>query len=225
MAANPKYPRLKESIVSLETCVAALASGMLSRRAALQNEIAVGLVVFAAEGGTHIDAKNVLNEIYSIAGYQCIGYKGIDYKNVNKRINVTAALFDVMGKKQVAAILDAGTEQKAFKALFDALEPYQFYSLDDVLEYCGKPNNKTARQRANEAKASKDADSKNKSPGGPFNRRASDIKGAIRIDTKAIHLSIPPTAKPAELLEVAAKLIELANRTKKPEKRLELLRA
>lgn len=221
MNAEANVTRLISSMVNISasTCIEALANAFLCRRQALQVELAVGLVIFSAEGEASKHAKNELRAMYASAGYLCATSKDADYKNINKRINITAALFAVTGKRQVRNWIGSKAEAEIINAVMSELEPLQFATLDDVLEYCGRPNNKTARQRANAAKAAEDARRSNKTPGGPFNRRADDVKGGFRIDTKVLHFVIPPTAKPAELLEAAAKLIELAKASGKTTKK------
>lgn len=197
--------------ISASTCIEALANSFLSRRQALQAEIAVGLVIFAAEGDATKDAKRDLRGLYASAGYFCFDSKGGDYKNINKRVNTTAALFAVLTRRAVRQWIGEHSEAAVISAVMVALEPYQFATMDDVLEYCARPNNRTARQRANdEARAQAKADAK-KARGGPFARRSEDIEGSIKIDTAALHIVIPPTATPDELREVAAKLLDLAN--------------
>lgn len=210
----------RSQIISLETCVDALASGMLSRRAALQSELAVGLAVFAAEGGTSADAKQVLNSIYASAGYQCIGYKGADYKNINKRINITAALYDALGARRITQALSAATEYDAIRNLLAMLDTLNFYTLDDVLTFCDKPNNRTRSRLRLVAANDSVADPANvaqkpgKHAGSTLKRRAEDRlpAGAVKIDTEAVHVVIPPQATPAELLDVAMKLLALAKK-------------
>lgn len=212
--ATPATPRTNARSpisISAATCVEALANSFLSRRQALQAELAVGLVIFAAEGDEATkEAKRDLRALYATAGYLCVDSKGTDYKNINKRINITAALYTVIGRKTVRQWIGTYTEGDVLAAVILSIEDFQFSTLDDVLEYCNKPNNKTARQRANEAKAAEARANAAKGRGGPQNRRAVDVEGAWHIDTREIHITIPPTASADEMREAAAKLLELA---------------
>lgn len=204
--------------ISPKTCVDALAGAMLSRRSALQAELAVGLIIFAMEGEANRAAKQMLNAIYADAGYQCLSAKDIDYKTVNRRINVTASLFEVIGLEKVAAWLDSKAELQAISAIITQLEPLQFFTINDVLAFVGKPAGDQERREARKtaapqnvpAQAPEAASGAGNQAAGPFQRRAEDRPGAVRIDTNTLHLSIPPDAKPSELIEVAMRILALA---------------
>ncbi len=196
--------------ISAATCVEALASSFLSRRQALQAELAVGLIIFASEGDSNKEAKRDLRGLYASAGHLCIDPKGADYKNINKRVNNTATLFDVVTRRAVRNWIGDAAEEGVLSAVMAALEKFQFATMDDVLEYCARPNNRTARQRANDAATAEARSDANKRRGGPLARRAGDIEGAIKIDTADIHIVILKTATPDELRQAAAKLLELA---------------
>lgn len=205
-------------IISMKTCVDAIAGAMLSRRSALQAELAVGLIVFAIEGEANRQAKQTLNAIYGSAGYQCMSATGIDYKTINRHINVTAALFDLIGAQVISEWLADKAELQAVSAIIAQLEPLQFYTLNDVRAFCGKPEGDQTRQEGRKDAAPKaDAgEGKETQPAGytqaagAYNRRAEDRQDVIRIDTRTLHIAIPHNAKPAELIEVAMRILALA---------------
>lgn len=208
---------IPEINISIKTCVDALAGAMLSRRSALQAELAVGLIVFASEGEPNRQAKQTLNEIYGSAGYQCLSATGIDYKTVNRRINVTASLFDVIGLATVASWIDHRAELQAISAVIANLEPLQFFTISDVRSFVGTPAGDGKRQ--DERKQAAPQYQMPEAPGGaatpaagPFRRRAEDIlaEGTVQIHTPTLHLRIPPDAKPSELIEVAMRILALA---------------
>ncbi len=191
--------------VSLETCVSALRGAMMSRRQALLAELSIGLLVFVGAGGTNRIAKRILTELYASAGYQCINSSDIDYKNVNRRVNVTAVLFETLGIEKVRGWMSGKRENDLLLAMTQNLEPLQFFTSDDVADFCGRPSNKS-RARKLTSDASQPAlltyDPEQDAP-----------EGSIRIETRALHLMIPPAVPPRELIEVAMRLLDIAKAT------------
>ena len=114
-----------------------------SRRMALQIELAVGLTHFAQET-TDPTGKSALKAIYHAAGYECMAKVDRDYKTVNRRLNITAKLFEILGSdtiKQWCRGSD-GTEAMISRVAI-GLATYCFESLDDVADFVGVDSNRT----------------------------------------------------------------------------------
>jgi hypothetical protein len=119
----------------------AISNAALSRRAALQIELAVGLVHFDQETeGTASAGKARLKEVYQAAGYDCMSKADRDYKTVNRRLNACAALYDKFGSSLVAGWSAgfAGDTEALLAYVVTELQPYGLETMDDVLHYVGK---------------------------------------------------------------------------------------
>jgi hypothetical protein len=125
--------------VSTQTYVSAISSAAISRKFALQLEIAVGLAVYAEHGGTSREAKQALYQIYLAAGYDCSDQYGSSYKTVNRRINASGYLFDKLGISQVREWIAGGVEMQLINSIAGQLENFSFGSVNAVLEYVGRP--------------------------------------------------------------------------------------
>ncbi len=196
--------------LSLNTCAQYLNNAALNRRTAFQIELAVGLGLFLTQGR---EARRVLCEAYATAGYQCLTPQGIDYKTINRRINATAELF-----ARVPAATWAGklNEEVLLRALVIGLEPLQLQGVSDVHRYCAppkpprsvpvKPHTRVLDAGATTGQAKVVA---------LFQKAAKQVEaGAMHIETKHLALAIPANTPRAELLELARKLIEMAEMKK-----------
>lgn len=137
----------------------ALMNAALSRRAALQVELAVGMIHFDNEdNGTEAEGKARLKEVYNNAGYQCMTKKDPDYITVNRRLNACAGLYDKFGSSLVAGWVQSGMakaqDQKEAQAtqtlmahVLEELAAYNLYTMDDVLHYVGKDSSKSRAPR------------------------------------------------------------------------------
>lgn len=156
----------------------------LNRRAALQNEIAVGFAVLLDSAPSKRLARAQLQKIYADAGYKCTNPNDIDWKTINRRIAGSIMLFDFLGEQDVREW--AGELQKAalIEALVKKLEPLKLNTLNEVVQIC-----KGARGRADST------------PG---------RKPGVKVETAHLKFTIPPTASAEELLEAAGKLMAMA---------------
>lgn len=114
-----------------------------NRRNALQIELAVGLVHFAQESTSQL-GKSALKVSYHAAGYMCMAKIDRDYKTVNRRINMTANLFENLGLDEISGWWGSenGTEARISRVV-KGLSEYAFESVDDVLEFVGKNSNRS----------------------------------------------------------------------------------
>lgn len=130
----------------------AIANAALSRRAALQMELAVSLVHFTQEiGGTDTTGKANLKAVYNSAGYLCMTKQDRDYKTVNRRLNAMAKAFDKIGSSVVHGWMEGKTDtQVILDSVQGELLAFGFDTLDDVLDYVGVETNRSrpARQPA-----------------------------------------------------------------------------
>lgn len=145
-------------VIDYNVMTQAIANAALSRRAALQIELAVSLIHFTQEsGGTDTIGKAALKNVYNDAGYICIAKADRDYKTVNRRLNAMAKLFDKFGSALVyswittastveGVIADVGTEAIINHVVVE-LVAFGFDTLDDVLAYVGVETNRTRQPR------------------------------------------------------------------------------
>lgn len=196
--------------LSIETCADALRGAAMNRKAAFQTELAVGLAVFLHAGDTTPEARTNLCAAYAGAGYQCLTTSGIDYKTINRRINATAELFH---RVPVATWAGKHSELLLLKAITLGLEPYELLNVQDVVRFCN-PQKLPPKTRSVEPHTGILA--------GPTTgqgkvidlfRRAADAvaKGARHVETKHLALMVPDSASRDELIELAGKLLAMAN--------------
>jgi hypothetical protein len=158
----------------------------LHRETAFRIELAVGFAV-------HMDSHNarlsraVLCEIYAMSGYKSSKPGDLDWRKVNRHITAALALYDFLGAEEIAGwATDAGKSRKDLvEALVKKLEPYKVKTVNEVLDICGKISNRARGPRM-------------------------DPIGTHRVDTKHVHVTIPPTATRTELMELALAIMKLA---------------
>lgn len=199
--------------LTLDTCTTALHAAAINHKAAIQLELAVGLAVFHMYKGTNKDARKMLVQAYALAGWQCQKFADPDYKTVNRRINATASLYE---KVPVAKWIGHLKEMDIIQAICAGLEPYQLYTMQDVLRYASP-------HRVNERKVT--VAPAHDVLSGPTEasrtgqervmqqfRRASDHvgEGAKSLATAHISIIIPKDASRDEMVELAYQLLALA---------------
>ena len=140
----------KKSHINYTLMTQAIANAALSRRAALQIELAVSLVHFTQEtGGTDTTGKANMKAVYHGAGYLCMAKSDRDYKTVNRRLNAMAKAFDKIGSSVVYSWMEKGGKET--QAILDSVQSellaFGFDTLDDVLEYVGTDTNRTRAPR------------------------------------------------------------------------------
>lgn len=192
-AAARKGPRFSgQSNISFNTCVKSISNVTISRRGLLQLELAVGLAVFMDSGVTNKASKNLLNEVYHRAGYDCMDSSGKEYKNVNRRIQASAGLFGKIGLEVINHWADQTKESKLLQAIAHGLVEFKFESLDDVHDYVGRKSNRTV-----------------KAAGGAAGVAAEKNPFDISVGKTVVH--IPKGLSEAELIELASKILALAD--------------
>lgn len=195
--------------LSIETCTSCLTHAAINRKQALQLEFAVGLCVFLLFKGAGVEARRMLNQTYAAAGYRCITVADPDYKTINRRINVTAALYE---RLPVKTWVGGHAEFDAVRAVVVGLEPYEIYTVADAQRYCAPA--KTTSYVRTEVRPHTDIlqpvshHSGQRQVMGMF-RRASDTAKAIHVTTAHIDVVLPPTVTREELVELALKLLQL----------------
>lgn len=170
----------------------AIATAALSRSAALQCELAVAFAVQLEVGESKRLARATLVEIYAQAGYQCSDPKSIDWLSVGRRITAGLALFDFMGRTEVEGWVKDAKPSEMINAIADKLKPLKLKTVNEVLLTCEKvkPPKKRAMSTTTPAEA----------------------PGTLHVESQHLRISIPPDTTSDELLQVAAKLIALAQK-------------
>lgn len=207
------------STLSISTCVTALNGAALSRKAAFQIELAVGLAVFLVEGDANKNAKSQLCEAYAAAGYQCLTTDDVDYKTVNRRINVTADLFNVVTVRTVKKWVGKSNENEMLDAIVKGLQPYELQNVSDVQRYCEPPKPRhvftaikspvtTIKPNAEILQGPAATGVK---PANDMLRRATDEKDATQLKTEHISVVVPKSADREELVKLARLLLDMAD--------------
>lgn len=133
-----------KTAIDYKVLTEAINTAALSRRAALNLELAVGLIHFTQENdGTSATGKANLKAVYNRAGYDCMDKNSRDYKTVNRRLNAVAKLFDKLSSNTVNAYYEECTDTKdALNGVLAGLAAYAFHTMDDVHEFVGTNNNR-----------------------------------------------------------------------------------
>lgn len=199
--------------LSIETCVTALNSAAMNRRAAVQLELTVGLAVFHAHGGAGKEARQALNEAYAAAGYRCLQATEMDYKTINRRINAAADLYENL---PVAKWAGKHGEDAMLQSIHTGLVPYEFFTIADVLRFCTPPAKEGAPVKAQPHQTILSPSSNPGTTGqdkviAQFRRAADQVAhGARHVETPHLAITIPKDTSPEEMIEMAMKLLELA---------------
>lgn len=175
---------------TISHCIEALSGAMMLTAQAIQVEIAVSFVIFHEHGGTDIQAKKVLRQVYASAGrVDCLTSGTGSYKTVTRRMGRCAAFYDSLGKK--GAPINGRRGKAAIDAVIAFLQPYAIETMDDLAARAG-----TTRAP--------------KTPPTEQRRRASDIaEPIVRIASEHVHIDVAPEATKAELQEAIRVLREL----------------
>jgi hypothetical protein len=161
----------------------------MNRRAALQTELAVGFAVLLDSYPSKRLARAQLQKIYNDAGCKCADPTDVNWKSVNRRIAASVALFDFMGAEEVRNWAGDLVKAPLIEALVKKLDPLKLNTVNEVLLVCkGAKAGSGSGERA---------------PG-------AGRKPGQRIETPHLKFSIPPGTTPEELLEVAGKLMTMA---------------
>lgn len=223
--------------LSIETAISAINGAMVMGRKALNTELAVCLAIFAAEGNSEANTKGMVVEVYVKAGYKAENSTAPHYKTVNRRVNAAAGLFNMVGSEQVLEWIGKSQEEKMISSILKGLDTYEFNSMDDVLEFCGRPNNRTQKQNAQanqgdnqgaQAADNKDADTNqgeagandDKKPGDEGGDKAQEQQAAPKGGKQPVQMHVyrvpgakvelPEDLSSEILLKLAAKLISAA---------------
>jgi hypothetical protein len=185
--------------------LACLSNAVLHRRAALQLELSVGLCIALDSVDDLALGRVTLTNVYAAAGYDCLKPDGADYKTINRRVNTAFLLFEKLTAEVVKQAARGTSGHRRVEAVQSMLEPLKLYAMDDVLAYCGRP-------RASQAKRTEvAAHVRGGSPTPPPMRRAFDAPDVVHVRTEHLDVPIPPSATRAELMQLVAELLKLAN--------------
>jgi hypothetical protein len=159
----------------------------MNRRAALQTELAVGFAVLLDSYPSKRLARAQLQKIYDDAGCKCAGPNDVNWKSINRRIAASSALFDFMGAEEVRGWAGDLVKAPLIEALVKRIEPLKLSTVNEVLIVC----------KGTKTGSGDGATTVGRKPG-------------QRIETPHLKFSIPPATTPEELLEVAGKLMTMA---------------
>lgn len=122
--------------------VGALADAGGFHRDALNIELAVGLSLFATKADPSkvgLDTKKILKDVYAKAGYACATPQGEDYKTVNRRINVTADLYQHLGGREtIVDWIGDATPKQQVAMIAEHIKGYGFSGISAVMAHMGK---------------------------------------------------------------------------------------
>lgn len=164
----------------------AIVNASLSRKTALQLEIAVAFAVHLDCNQAKRLTRAALCEIYSGAGYKASNPGDLDWRAINRRITASFALFEFLGSEDVAQWALGKAKMELINALVAKIEPLQLKTTNEILEICGKVGIRTPKGARPEP------------------------AGTQHIDTDHIHIVIPPSATRAEMIDAALHLMKLA---------------
>jgi len=170
------------SKTNIRTYAQIIAKSAINRQAALQCELAVGFAVLLDSLPSRRLARAQLQKIYSDAGYNCSDTSGVDWITINRRISGAIMLFDFMGEDDVREWAKDLQKQQLIDALIKKIEPLKLKTLNELVTVCRGVREPSGRGR----------------------------KPGIRFDTAHMHVIVPHSAQPEELLEIAGKLMTLA---------------
>lgn len=179
--------------LNFDFCVTALSSAIVSGRAALQTELAVGLFVYHEYGVVDLAAKKGLRGVYAACGEDCATAEGADYKTNSRRMDRIGKLFDKIGSRKIKKALVGLKDMEAVEALRVFIEPLGLKNMETVSEYCREPG-----------------ESKPVGAVAERTRRATDKPGLVHVKTAHCDVVVPPEADEQELIELARRLMELA---------------
>lgn len=168
----------------LKAYTTALHNAAISRKNALQQELAVGIAVALEAGPSKRLARAQLCEVYAAAGYKCREPQEIDYKSVYRRITASLALFEFIGFEDLHRWTEGLSRGQLLDAIVKNLMPLKLGTVNEVLLICEKQKPPRA------------------TPG---------RKAGTPIDSEHLHFVVPPGTTSEELLRVASILIAMAN--------------
>lgn len=205
------------STLSMSTCVEMINAAAMSKIAAFQIELSVGLAVFQNYGLVDRTSKNTLCDIYQSSGYQCVRPHDSDYKTVNRRINATAELFVKFGPSNIAKWVKSADEKAYILAISEGIQQYDLYSPADVYRFCRPAKEPATLVQVSPHQTILAGPTTGHDKVVQLFRRAADLaaKGANHIETENLALVIPKTATRDELVEMAMRILELAESMKK----------
>jgi len=173
---------------NLKAFTTALSNAALSRKTALQYEVAVTFAV-------HLDSKQakrvsraVMCEIFAEVGYKSSQPGDLDWKSVNRRITAAFALFEFLGPEEVEKWVEGKSRMEIINAIVAKLEPLKIKSTNEILEICGKVGKQARRERGERP----------------------EPEGTRHVKTRNLDIVIPPTATRADLIEASLSLMRMA---------------
>ena len=181
------------AILSPQTCVTALSKSMILGRKALQTELAVCLAIFAGGGSTSREMRALVTDMYCKAGYEASNTKSRHYKAVNRKVSAAASLYENIGGIAILHWIGNCAEEDVIESVIRGLEAYQFESMDDVLEFTGRPSNRTHA-------------------GGRPKDKVQEVldQPLMKFNAGKLHVEVPRDASSQDLVKMASKLLRVA---------------
>ena len=154
--------------------------------------------------------------VYSSAGWQCTRFADPDYKTVNRRINATASLYE---KVPVAKWVGTLTGMDVIEAICEGLDPYELYTIQDVLRYAAPQKVRQQKVQVQPATDILAGPTEGATMTGQERimqqfRRATD-QAVARLATEHLSVAIPKDVTREEILELAMQLVSYAKDSEK----------
>lgn len=186
--------------LNLKAYVTAIQGAVLSDRKSLQVQLAVAFAVMLESPGNKKLIRAQLCEIYAGAGYACREPSDVHWKSINRRITAAMLLFEFNSEKEVREWAGDGKPATAIEGIIKKLEPLKLKTFNEVIQICRE---------------------------GKGGRPGAGRKPGVKLETAHLRCIVPQSASPEEMLELAGKLMAMAQgmMTERQEHEEELLAA
>lgn len=173
----------------LKAYVSAINGALVSRRHALQCELAVGFAVMLETNINKRLARETMIDIYATVGYECKTPTDRDWLSINRRLRACFALFEFIGAPEVQQWAGVLTKGPLLDAIVAKLEPLKLSTVNEVLTVCEKV--KPQRSRAIAAAREEAPDD-------------------VIVESPHLRFVIPKDVTRMELMEACARLMAIA---------------
>lgn len=172
----------------LKAYVSAINGALVSRRAALQCELAVAFAVLLETNVNKRLARETMIDIYSNVGYDCKTPSSRDWLSINRRVRAAFALFDKCGYAEVSEWAGSLTRSPLLDAIAAKLAPLKLATVNEVLTLCEKVK-----------------------PQRPRNHAREEQPDDVVVEFPHLRFVIPRDVTRNELMEAVAKLMAIAS--------------
>lgn len=153
--------------------------------AALELKLAIGLAVLYETAPAKRLGRETLITIFNAAGMQCEKPGALDWRKVNREITAMVALFDFVGMDDLDQLAAGHKHAELVEAFRPLVAALKVKSVNEVL---------LATERIRPPKQAKRTE-------------------GTRIEAGHIHIVIPPSATPDELMMLASKIMDMVSKS------------